>query len=264
MFFALSKLLDVLLSPLVWAMLLLFAGAWYRQPPARWRRFLPLVSLFVLYVFSTEPVAAALWRPLEQQAHDTARFGGASDARAPYDAVILLGGVVEEQAMSGPEGQPMLNDNVERLHETWRILRENHAREALLSGGSPTARPTDVVEARVLARTLERWGVDRSRIIVDDRAQNTWENATQSLAFARSRGWRRIVAVTSAFHARRAMACYRAAGLEVDWVFVDRRAYDPARKSGSWLPRAEFLRVSERAIRERVGYWIYRARGMAR
>ena len=166
--------------------------------------------------------------------------------------------------MSGPETQPMFNDNVERLHETLRILRENQAREALLSGGSPAARPTDVVEARVLARTLERWGVDRARLIVDDRAQNTWENATQSLAFARARGWRRIVAVTSAFHGRRAMGCYRAAGLEVDWVFVDRRSYSPARRSGSWLPRAEFLRVSERAIRERAGYWIYRARGMVR
>ena len=258
MFYTLSKLLDVLLSPLVWALLLTALGAWFRGPPPRWRRYLPLVAVSQLYLCSTEPVAYGLWRPLESHAVDTARFD------RPYDAVILLGGVVEDFAMAGPDSTPMYNEGVERLHETWKILRENGAREALLSGGYRDAPANTPVEARVLARQLEQWGVDRSRLIVDDRAQNTRENATQSLEFARRRGWRRIVAVTSAFHARRAVGCYRAVGLEVDWVFVDRRAYDPTRHSGSWLPRADFLRVSERAIRERVGWWVYRARGYVR
>jgi uncharacterized SAM-binding protein YcdF (DUF218 family) len=257
-FYTLSKLLDVLLSPLVWALALTLVGAWYRDPPRRWRRFLPLVAAAQLYLFATEPVAFGLWRSLESHATDTARFD------RPYDAVILLGGVVEDQAMRRADSTPMFNEGVERLHETYRILRENQAREALLSGGFPDS-PADVpVEARVLARQLEQWGVARERLVIDDRAVNTRENATQSLAFARARGWRRIVAVTSAFHARRAAGCYRAAGLQVDWVFVDRRAYDPARRSGSWLPRAEFLRISERAIREWFGWWIYRARGFAR
>jgi uncharacterized SAM-binding protein YcdF (DUF218 family) len=257
-FYTLSKLLDVLLSPLVWALVLLLLGAWYRAPPSRWRRYLPLVAVSQLYLCSTEPVAYSLWRPLEEHAVNTAHFD------QPYDAVILLGGVVEEYAMRSPEDTPMFNEGVERLHETWRILRENQAREVLLSGGMRDAGPEVPVEARVLARTLEQWGIDRSRIVIDDRAQNTRENATQSLAFARARGWRRIVAVTSAFHARRAIGCYRAVGLEVDWVFVDRRSYDTTRRSGSWLPRADFLRVSERAIRERAGWWIYRARGYVR
>lgn len=258
MFYTLSKLLDVLLSPLFWALALTLVGAWYKSPPPRWRRYLPLVAVAGLYLFSTEPVAFSLWRPLESHAVDTARFD------RPYDAVILLGGVVEDFAMRGPNDTPMYNEGVERLHETHRILRQNQAREALLSGGYPGAPATTPVEARVLARQLEQWGIDRSRIVVDDRALNTRDNATRSLEFARARGWRRIVAVTSAFHARRAAGCYRAAGLEVDWVFVDRRAYDPTRTSGSWLPRADFLRVSERAIRERAGWWIYRARGFVR
>ncbi len=258
MFYTLSKLLDVLLSPLVWAALLVAAGAWYRGAPSRWRRYLPLVGLLVLYLFSNEVVANALWRPLESHAVDTARWD------RPYDAVILLGGVVEDFAMDGPDATPMYNEGVERLHETWRILREGRAREALLSGGYRDAPPEQPIEARVLARQLARWGIAPDRLLVDDRAQNTRENATRSLEFARQRGWRRVLAVTSAFHARRAIGCYRAVGLEVDWAFVDRRAYDPRRTSGSWLPRAEFLQRSEKALRERAGWWIYRARGYVR
>jgi hypothetical protein len=55
-------------------------------------------------------------------------------------------------------------------------------------------------------------------------------------------------------------------GLSPDWAFVDRRTRAGASFAWGWeglVPRAKSLAISEMAIRESAGYWIYRAQGYA-
>ena len=70
--------------------------------------------------------------------------------------------------------------------------------------------------------------------------------------------------MTSAFHMDRAAGCFRAEGMTFDTLPVDYRTYDPARFSGSWLPRADRLADSTAALREYVGRIVYRAEGYAK
>jgi uncharacterized SAM-binding protein YcdF (DUF218 family) len=260
LFFVLSKILDVALSPLLWGMVLVALGVRLsRRPPRialRWRPWwLPLAGVGVLYVFAVDPVANRLVRSLESDAPRTYRPG------VTYDAVVILGGLVDEPATVS-SGVPSFNDNVERMLSAYDLLRRGFARSAIVSSGPlATAGP---VEAHVVADELEAWGIEKDRIVIEDRARNTHENAVYVSKIARDRGWKDLVVVTSAFHMRRAMECFNAENLAVDALPVDYRSYDPDAYTGSLLPRAHSLAMSEMAIREEAGRVIYRLRGYGR
>jgi uncharacterized SAM-binding protein YcdF (DUF218 family) len=248
-FFFLSKTLDIVFSPLTWAALLVAAGLVKR------RRRLSLAGLGVLLLFSLEPFENLLLYALERGAPRTYR------GDVPYDAVILLGGAVERATMPA---QPSYNDNVERLLETYDLLRANRARFAIVSGGAIDARERAPVEAEVLAAQLVDWRVDPERVIVEGRSRNTHDNAVESKRIVLERGFTRLLVVTSAFHMSRALGCFRAVGLPVDALPVDYRAYDYKRFSGSWLPRASALERSTMVLREWFGHGVYRIQGYAR
>jgi len=255
-FYVLSKLLDVFLSPLTWG-LVLFAAAvpWRRRWARRWRRrrAFGAAGLVVLLLTSTSTVSSALLWSLEH-----APIAPAYRDDVTYDAVVLLGGIVDE-AVTQESGQPSYNDNVERVVMTHRLLRDGKARYAIISGGTVEARYAAHGEAVQLAKQLEDWGIARDRLIIEDRSMNTRENALFSQRIAAERGFRRVAIVTSAFHMPRAMDCFRAVGMEVDGYRVDFRAR--AGTAIEPLPRAIHLAISTAMIREIFGRVIYRAQG---
>ena len=253
MFFLLSKLLDVFLSPYTWGLVLCAAAVpWRRRARSprqtRRRRVYGAVGLAVLLLGSFPPVANAMLWHLEHASTST------YDDAVTYDAVILLGGVVEDEPMKS-SGQIAFNDNVERLIVTHRLLRDGKARVVIASGETP--------EADVLAMQLADWGIAKDRIIVEGRARNTHENAVFSQAIARARGFERVLIVTSAFHMPRAVECFAAVGMKVDTLSVDYRGR-PRVPLGEWIPRAGSLALTTMVTREAAGRVIYRVQGYAK
>ncbi len=256
-FLVLSKVLDLTLAPLTWAILLaLLALLWQQRRPG-WARLLLSAALAVLVVFSLDPVARGLFARLESRAESTFR------PDVPYDVVVVLGGVADLAAMR-ESGQIELTEAVDRISQAAILLRTGKARMALLSGGTVFPRPGDPPpEAEVLAGWLRDQGIEPDRIVVEDRSRNTRENATGSAAIIAAHGWRRVLLVTSAWHAPRALGCFRAAGLSPDLLPVDHRAGSPSGVLG-WLPRAGSLSASTDALRELFGGLVYRVMGYAR
>lgn len=256
MFFFLSKILDVLLTPLGWATALVALGLFGRGRGSLLRRVLGASGLIVLVGFSLEPVANALMHALETPVVRTVKPG------VTYDVVILLGGVTDDR-VEATWGERAFNEQNERLLETYDRLRAGTAKNAIISGAAETDVSKKLSEAQVLADQLIQWGIESSRIVVEDRARNTHENAVYSAAIVKAHAWSSIVIVTSAYHMPRAVGCFEAEGLPVDALPVDFRSYaGPYR--GELIPRAEHFEESSRAIREWFGRGIYRARGFAR
>jgi uncharacterized SAM-binding protein YcdF (DUF218 family) len=255
LFYFLSKILDVILTPLAWSVALIGLGAFGRGSSLR-KRGLAAAGLVVLLFFSLEPVANALLRSLEDPPLRTYR------AEVTYDVVILLGGLVEDR-VEATWGQRAFNEDNERLLETFDLLRRGRARCAIASGGPVNASRAQVVEARSLAEQLIAWGIEPDRVIVEDHARNTYENAIDSSAIVRAHDWKEVLLVTSAFHMPRAYGCFREVGLDVDTLPVDFRSYKSP-YSGELIPRAEYLERSSTAIREWFGRVVYRLRGYSR
>jgi uncharacterized SAM-binding protein YcdF (DUF218 family) len=195
-----------------------------------------------------EPVANMLLRSLERSAVRT------MDPEVTYDAVVVLGGLVDER-VNESSGTTNYGDGVERILAAYDVLRNGHARSALLSGGRlQFERRT---EAEALERQLEDWGIARDRLVVEGQSRNTHENAADTARITSERGWTRLLLITSASHVKRAAGCFRAAGLTFDVLPVDFRTYDARRFSGSWLPHADELAMSTMAIREYLGRTVY-------
>lgn len=257
MFLALSKTLDLFLSPLTWALGLSLAAVLLGRRRPRAAGAAALLSVAVLWFFAAEPVASFLFRRAEATAPKT------FDPGVVYDAVIVLGGSLDLDATQ-QAGAPELNAAGERFLRGLELLRDGKARNVLLSAGTPDRRPGALAEAPVFARELERLGIAPERIVAEARSRNTRENAVESARIVRERGWKRLVLVTSAFHMDRALGCFRAVGLTPDALPVDYRSYDPSRRSGSWAPRSGTLAASTDALHELFGRAVYRAVGYAK
>lgn len=256
MFFVLSKTLDLLLDPLTWVLAPMLVGLWLLARDRRRRLALGLclTGLGVLVVASLPVVGDRLWASLEAEVPSSAKRD------VTYDAIVLLGGLVSP--LGSTFDAPAWNDNVERLLATRELLAAGRAKAVIVSGGRYGI-PGLPTEAEYLAAELRAQGIAADRIILEDEALNTRENATLTKAIVEERGFKRLLVVTSAFHMRRAKGCFEAAGLEADYLPVDYRMRDP-RLDPHLLPRTEYLVDTSRVVRERVGYWVYRLMGYAK
>ena len=251
MFLVLWKVLDWMLAPLSWALLLLVGALLLRRRP-RLPWALAVLAAAVLVVFSIEPVTSRLDRLVERGAVSTYR------PEIVYDAVVVLGGMVDNPATRA-SGELELDARVERLLRAWELVRAGKARAVLISGGTLDPQRGDVPEADRLAAKLVAWGVPISQVVVEGSSRNTRENAIESSRIAASRGWHTLLVVTSAAHMPRALGCFRAVGLDPDVLPVDHRAGDG--RGETWLPRASGLHRSTDALRELAGRVVYRLAG---
>jgi uncharacterized SAM-binding protein YcdF (DUF218 family) len=251
-FVLLSKTLDVLVAPLSWSIALAALGLALRGRRPRLAAAAAALGLAVLVIFSLEPVADRLDARVEAGAPTTFRPG------APYDAMIVLTGMVDDAA-TRRSGELELTAAADRIVRAATLLRAGAARDVLLTGGSAFPEAGDVPEAERLRDLLVALGIEPGRIVVEGRSRNTRENAAESARVVAARGWRRLLLVTSAAHAPRALGCFRAVGLDPDLLAVDRRAGDGT--SASWLPRSGALARSTAALREAAGRVVYRLRG---
>jgi len=74
-------------------------------------------------------------------------------------------------------------------------------------------------------------------------------------------GLGKVLLVTSASHMRRSVAVFRTQGMEVIPAPTDVRVVDLPPNLGSLVPTLGGLEFSTIAIKEHVGWWVYRLRG---
>jgi uncharacterized SAM-binding protein YcdF (DUF218 family) len=135
-------------------------------------------------------------------------------------------------------------------------------------GGEPWTRPARAAEVYAslhastvivsgegdcqdVRRQLEAGGVPAGVILTECKSRSTYENARFSVALLRERGVTQAVVVTSWYHSRRALACFREAAPELD--FYSQPTIQPASKS-RWPDRYERDRIL-REYAKVLYYW---------
>ena len=145
------------------------------------------------------------------------------------DCIVVLGGGVEDRAPLAAE-----------------LYRKGWAGKVLVTGAGDSA------DNR---RRLMREGVPGAAIWMEPRARTTRENALLSLPMLREHGVHRGLVVTTWFHSRRALACFREYAPEVEWVSVPSRHH----LMGGWFPDSyAFTRVWKEYLK--TVYYVVRFR----
>lgn len=218
----------------------------------RWRRLgvlLGLLAVFWLGVWSL-PVVSHSVRGALESAYPYQPPGALPSAPV---AVVLGGGIDPPARADGPAN---LNAAADRVRHAARLYHAGRAGLLLVSGGSDPAISART-EAAVMAEFLRDLGVPDHVIIREAKSRNTRQNARYSGALLKALGVEEVLLVTSALHMRRAAARFEAEGLVVWPAATDHEARSRF-TAVDWLPSADALDGSGRAIKEIVGDWVGR------
>lgn len=212
LFFLASKLVWLLIRPESW-----LAGIFLIGILALWTgrlraaKALLTTGLLTLLTIGIFPLGLLLIAPLEAR-HPPA------PALETVAGIIVLGGG-EEADRWAASGEIALNEAGERFLAGIALAHRFPDAPLVFTGGTPSL--IDAGPAtKTLAETLfAAGGIAPGRILIEDRARNTAENASLTRALLESRDGVRPesgdapwILVTSAFHMPRALASFKAAG----------------------------------------------------
>jgi uncharacterized SAM-binding protein YcdF (DUF218 family) len=252
----LDKIIWQLATPLASSLLLAFVALLllgmrrYRLGPV-----LLVIAISWLGLWSLPVVSDAMRASLES------RFVNESAGRLPQaDAIVVLGGGMRAVPPAWP--YPDLNSAADRVWHAARLYKLQKAPRIIASGGlvwENDHRP----EAEVMQEFLLDLGVPAAAILLERRSRNTRENAVFTAQLLQAQGIARVLLVTSALHMPRALAAFHAAGIDAIAAPTDFEVVPAAKNPLRWLPDADALEQNTRALKEYLGYWVYRWRGWA-
>jgi uncharacterized SAM-binding protein YcdF (DUF218 family) len=164
-------------------------------------------------------VVAGMWSP-EAWLQAVGDFLTVRDPLERADAVIAISG----------------DGTGERAGLAAQIVRQGYG-EWFIASGSRGKSTWDMVDVALAA------GIARERILVDDQAESTLENAEHSAALMGARGLRSAIVVSSTYHTRRAAWVFRS-------VFLPRglRVRTTATENAYFIMREWWKRPDDRAF----------------
>jgi uncharacterized SAM-binding protein YcdF (DUF218 family) len=255
MFFVLSKTLGVMLLPTNFLIVLgLAGGALVVSRFSALGRKLLVVSVVLLAVCGFSPLGNILLYPLEQ------RFPPWDAAQGPPDGIIVLGGPIDPD-LSVAHDTPVIRSAPDRLIAAAALAHQYPNARIIFSGGSPNLISNDAREADFAAEIFEGLGVDKSRLAVERRSRNTYENAEFSKTIAAPKTGERWLLVTSAFHMPRSIGIFRKVGFAVEPYPVDWRVGDRADLVSFTNYAGDGLGRTDTGLREWLGLIAYRLTG---
>ena len=259
MFYFLSKTVGYFLTPAGFVFTSL-AGALLFP---RQRKRLLVLSLGLFWLFGNRFIVNELARTWEANEQTTLA------PRAPVDttirvAVVLTGGTTNTQLPVLP-ARPMLSREADRLAQALFLYKTGRVQKILISGGSADLffmKAEALHEGQEGMRFLHLAGVPVRDLLWETRSRNTHENARFSANILRQTfHTNRCVLVTSAFHLRRATACFAKAGIQAT-PFPAAYIHSPRTFApGDWLPHEDAFVDGMHLVKELIGYVTYRLTG---
>jgi uncharacterized SAM-binding protein YcdF (DUF218 family) len=240
-----TNAVALLLLPPGILLLLAASGALLALRHPRLGRNLVWLAMILLYVLSTQYVANQLLQTLEPAASNPL-------ADRTAQAIVVLGGGTY---FAAPEygADTVTPEVVSRLRFAAHLNRASK-KPILVAGGAPEGNAT--AEAVLMQRVLTQdfrvpvtW--------VEDKSENTLQNARLSRLLLEPAGIRRIMLVTHAWHMPRARLAFEHAGFSVVPAAVE-YATRYRLTVLQFLPRADALRDSSRFFHEILGIAWYR------
>ena len=207
MFFILSKVIGLLLRPSIWVIALLVYSRFTKFPNRR--RFATRWG-WVFLLILTNPL-------LYNQANKMWIIEPVPVASLPpegFDIGIVLGGFSSPEAL--PDDRLHFNQDADRLTQALELYATKHIRKLLITTGSARVMGEKYNEADNVKAFLLRLHVPEEDIILESASRNTHENAAFTAKLLREQyPQATCLLITSPFHLRRGMACFRKEGVQV-------------------------------------------------
>ena len=251
MFFFLSKTLNYLVMPLTIVVVLLLGSRLIRN--TSWRKRFLWAGLILLFFFTNEFAANEIMKRWEVDARSF------ESMRSYKLGIVLTGAAIPELK---PDDRVYFARGADRVIHAVQLYKLGLIENILISGGSGRLINIQEREADRFRDVMVLMGVPDSVIMVENWTRNTYESAVEVREILREHGYKseQCLLITSAFHMRRSMACYRNAGLKPDDFSTDFYAHNGVYYPDAFfVPKLDALIIWHKLVREWAGfaaYWV--------
>jgi uncharacterized SAM-binding protein YcdF (DUF218 family) len=235
--------------PLVVVCLLLLASVILTN--LKWKKICFRIGLALLILFSNEFIANELMKIWEIPATPF------NEVKKPYDWGIVLTGVTKAEMV--PNDRVYFKQGADRVVHTVWLYKLGLIKKVLVSGGSSRLLEIDMREADEVKRAMLVMGVPESDILIENQSRNTHESAEAVVQMMQDTvSASQCVLITSAFHLRRSLACFKKEGWELDAFSTDflthKRKYT---LDVILVPKLESWNIWNHLVKETLGYISY-------
>ncbi len=256
MFYVLTKIFWLFVQPSSLSVLLLLIGFGVLAATRKRRLGFGLAGLgFVLLLAGGFlPVGNYFVYPLEERFADVKLPA----PREPVTGIIILGGFEDGWVSEGRPGLA-INEAAERLTEGVRLARRYPGAKVVFTGGVGGLIGSGSDAAGPVGQFLEDSGIAPDRIVLEDKARNTFENGKYAKALLKPQKTDRWLLVTSAYHMPRSVGVFEALGFHVTAAPVDFRTRDERDLVRMFASIPAGLERFDLGVREWIGllgYWL--------
>jgi uncharacterized SAM-binding protein YcdF (DUF218 family) len=254
MFFFFSKILGYLTQPAVIILLIIIAAFLIRKPIWKKRLYYTAAALFILF---TNPLLINFL--LNKWELPTVPYTQLPN----YKVGVVLTGITVTKSPA-PADRVYFNYSSDRLMHAYELYKLGKIEKILISGGDGSLTNRDYKEAKELSHFLFRIGMNENDVIIDTIADNTYENAVESVKILKQINipQEQTLLITSGMHMRRALACFRKQNYDTPYFTCDFKSRTYSLTPDSWLvPSVEAMHNWQRLLKEWVGFVAYKLAG---
>lgn len=174
-----------------------------------------------------------------------------------YEVGIVLTGITN--TLKSPHDRVYFHHHADRITHALQLYKLGKIKKILISGGSGALLSRDISESENLKNLLLLAAVPEKDIIIENKSNNTHENAQFSVEILKKHyPNKEYLLITSAFHMRRARACFKKEGLKIDTFSAgfntEDRQFTP---DVLFIPNVKALDNWTTLTKEWLGYLMY-------
>jgi|TARA_B110000495_G_C22825894_1_gene481959 uncharacterized SAM-binding protein YcdF (DUF218 family) len=247
LFFLLSKIVAFIADPLVFITLFFILGLFVRTKHKR-RRYL-LISFVLLLFFSNGFIYQTVFNQWEVKP---------VQLKKKYDYGVLLGGMI---SLNSTSEDIKFGESSDRLLYTVKLYQDKVINKIIITGASGSLQ-SEIIEAEFLKLYLVKIGIPETDIICETKSQNTFQNAayTADLIFSNHKSAPSCLLITSDFHYKRAIACFKKNNLQVD-PYLKNLKQKTISIEDYIQPQSAYLYKWRILFHEIIGYYTYKFMG---
>jgi len=242
----LSKYFILLISPLGFSLVLhAFSLIQLSFKRIKWAVTVLAISFFWLWIWST-PLASYTLQSQMESSYPPLSIEAVPSA----EAIVVLGGSVGAPSVGFPYAN--LGPAADRVWHAARLYQAGKAPWVVLSGGADLSLAQES-EAKAMAGFIKDLGVPNLALILEEQSRTTSQNASMTAELLKGLNIHHILLITSALHMERAKRLFEKQGLQVEAIATDHEATVRPVGALAYLPDAEALSNSARAMKELAG-----------
>jgi uncharacterized SAM-binding protein YcdF (DUF218 family) len=253
MFFVLSKVLGFLIMPFTLVCLLFLFSAVAKNP--LWKKRFFYYAFGSLLFFSNDFISNEMMNLWEVK---TTAY---QDMRPHQLGIVLTGATIP---LLKPNDRVYFQRGADRVTHTVQLYKLGLLKKILISGGTGKLTGDDEPEADKFRNAMIMMGISAGDIWIENDTRNTYESAARVKPMLDSLQFRSedCLLITSAFHMRRSLACYRKVGLNIEPFTTDfyghPRFFYP---DGLFIPKIDAILIWHKLVKEWVGMIAYKMAG---